>query len=516
MTASKNGAVDDQQRIDPRRNPGLLPVVVSRAVARAGWRHATRIIGQHWDAFAECAPQQLLEALKALPGEAFVEQPSYVVAANYLHQVVLGGDPAAFFNDGRFSTGAVDGKANLDTLVFLTGETAGARTNGRLEDARNAANRARDALRSMTPADRASIASDLPHLHFQWGRSLDAADAVGAIAEYEAAFNLGRLTDQPVIARRAASHVAWYHAERGRLRYAEMWLARATAEPATSGRYDVIYFLATALLGYDRGNKDADRQLSRALGLPLGEQWAAAVWLSALLETRDVGGFAQTQLDTELERHPEVLHDAGANSRYVRAAQAQLARIRPRMRIDHAPADPPTAFDRILMAAQASREGRYPDALAQSDEAIPQASAPRLQASALLLSAASHLALGHRGMAASAYRHADAIITREQLLSVYSVISPRTVSTLAEISGTPPQGGGHALAVADRPDLSAREREILALISTGMPMQNIASELFISPNTLKAGVRSLYRKLGVHSRQEAADAAKHIVEWPSP
>jgi LuxR family maltose regulon positive regulatory protein len=38
----------------------------------------------------------------------------------------------------------------------------------------------------------------------------------------------------------------------------------------------------------------------------------------------------------------------------------------------------------------------------------------------------------------------------------------------------------------------------------------MAKELFVSINTIKTQVQSIYRKLNVHSRQEACDAARHL------
>lgn len=51
--------------------------------------------------------------------------------------------------------------------------------------------------------------------------------------------------------------------------------------------------------------------------------------------------------------------------------------------------------------------------------------------------------------------------------------------------------------------LSAREIEVLGLLQTRLTSAEIAQELFISPNTLKSHVKSIYRKLGVESRRDA-------------
>jgi LuxR family maltose regulon positive regulatory protein len=51
--------------------------------------------------------------------------------------------------------------------------------------------------------------------------------------------------------------------------------------------------------------------------------------------------------------------------------------------------------------------------------------------------------------------------------------------------------------------LSPREREVLYLLPTGLTAEEIASELIISVNTVRSHLKSIYAKLGVHSRHEA-------------
>ncbi|MNP18542.1 putative HTH-type transcriptional regulator [compost metagenome] len=52
-------------------------------------------------------------------------------------------------------------------------------------------------------------------------------------------------------------------------------------------------------------------------------------------------------------------------------------------------------------------------------------------------------------------------------------------------------------------DLTARERDVLALICEGLADKEIAARLKLAPNTVRNHVATVYSKLGVHSRSEA-------------
>ncbi len=58
--------------------------------------------------------------------------------------------------------------------------------------------------------------------------------------------------------------------------------------------------------------------------------------------------------------------------------------------------------------------------------------------------------------------------------------------------------------------LSPRELEVLSLMSLGSTNQEIARQLFVSPGTVKAHTASIYRKLGVANRTEAAAHARKL------
>jgi LuxR family maltose regulon positive regulatory protein len=58
--------------------------------------------------------------------------------------------------------------------------------------------------------------------------------------------------------------------------------------------------------------------------------------------------------------------------------------------------------------------------------------------------------------------------------------------------------------------LSAREIEVLRLLAAGRDNAAIANELIVSLNTVKAHVKSIYRKLAVNNRAEASAAAREL------
>ncbi|MEN0128406.1 MAG: response regulator transcription factor [Brevundimonas sp.] len=51
--------------------------------------------------------------------------------------------------------------------------------------------------------------------------------------------------------------------------------------------------------------------------------------------------------------------------------------------------------------------------------------------------------------------------------------------------------------------LSDRESEILALITQGLSNADVAAQTYLSPNTVKSYIRTVYRKIGVESRTQA-------------
>ena len=58
--------------------------------------------------------------------------------------------------------------------------------------------------------------------------------------------------------------------------------------------------------------------------------------------------------------------------------------------------------------------------------------------------------------------------------------------------------------------LSERERQVMRYLSTRLSSREIASELYVSVNTVKTHVQAIYRKLGCNTRREAVERARSL------
>ena len=51
---------------------------------------------------------------------------------------------------------------------------------------------------------------------------------------------------------------------------------------------------------------------------------------------------------------------------------------------------------------------------------------------------------------------------------------------------------------------------LLPLLSTHLPVPEIAAELFLSPHTIKSEMKSIYRKLGATTRTQAITRSREL------
>jgi LuxR family maltose regulon positive regulatory protein len=94
-------------------------------------------------------------------------------------------------------------------------------------------------------------------------------------------------------------------------------------------------------------------------------------------------------------------------------------------------------------------------------------------------------------------------------------IAPEYVSRLltvfeVEEHGRLERAGPRAADRAVTEPLSEREMQVLRLLNTSLSSTEIADELVVSVNTARSHIRSIYSKLGVHSRYQAVARAREL------
>jgi LuxR family maltose regulon positive regulatory protein len=135
-------------------------------------------------------------------------------------------------------------------------------------------------------------------------------------------------------------------------------------------------------------------------------------------------------------------------------------------------------------------------AAARGVELSERGAGPVERAFALVVHSAARRALGDMDGARSLSDAAVDWATRAE--------EPGTLSELVAASERTPRRHG----VVERDELSDRELAVLRLFPTDLTLREIGLQLFISYNTVKTHARSVYRKLGVSSREEAVTAAR--------
>jgi LuxR family maltose regulon positive regulatory protein len=112
-----------------------------------------------------------------------------------------------------------------------------------------------------------------------------------------------------------------------------------------------------------------------------------------------------------------------------------------------------------------------------------------------------YLALADLAGARTLMREVDDVLRRRPGLGTLGGEAGELRARLASErgSGTP---GASALTVA--------ELRLLPMLSTHLQMQEIAAEMYLSPHTVRAQGKSLYRKLGAASRGQAIARAREL------
>ncbi|MCK8478319.1 helix-turn-helix transcriptional regulator [Microbacterium aurugineum] len=172
---------------------------------------------------------------------------------------------------------------------------------------------------------------------------------------------------------------------------------------------------------------------------------------------------------------------------------------------------------RMAIIRQALLESRWDVAASALPRATSsRSSGPGLRAEALLLSAWLECALTDAVTVETAAQVAR-IASRPGKRRLVSMLPAQLITRVQE--RLPPEeaiafaGLTEGLASADRPQppmLTTSELRVLHALPLHTTTAEIAAALYVSPNTIKSQLRSLYRKLGCTTRDEAVSIASRL------
>lgn len=466
-----------------------------RALRDAGPRERiTEVFEKHYiQAWYGLDPAELRTVLEAAPDADVKSHPhaAYILA-------VLRGEPVTLLEDAR-ENGLKTGDA-MDRGMSAAMTVLEARFRGELEFAMDLIDRVRDD----EPARGALVDGSLGGATFIAVQSgitrMLAGDLRGALADFERAKWTSPPADLAFLVRDAHVKAALVHAVAGDPDLARTELDTADSFPRTQSWaepvVDATAQIAEALLADAAGSST----LGSLLSIPrreIGEMWP--FYVLGIAPMALAGDIAAEQLLAALDESalPGSTSGQGLPGSALHLSSAALAARSgntARTRDAVAAADAQLPMTMLTSAGIALDTGAPSQALALAFRVAPNTQGLRQ----LEIWRLSVICLAHRALDESA----SAETTERQMMQLadglerFALAVPGSVGDHihAALVGEP------APTKRQMQWLTPREAEILAHIAQGLSRKEIAERLFVSMNTVKSQVSSLYRKLGASSR----------------
>lgn len=518
------------EKKEPREVSPLLGsdalAALAAAVADASIVRASEIVRDGWfDLLRESNPL-LREIFDRLPPEALREAPLLATFAGLLYY----GTPYRRAKGLRLLVGATraaaDGShtlAAIDRALILTSASVAYRLLGRPALGVKPARSAVRILREMPDEDLRAVHA-LPRVYSHLGTTLYFA---GQVDEALSVFEYG-LAEVP---RNGYPHgfmnlamLAGIHALQGDLPESATYLAAAREpgwlEASRSTYPGTFYRIAEAVVALERFDASAARGHLEALVHDRStiEYWIPIAVTEALIDL--VGGRPGEGL-AGIDGFAASREGEGRSA----TARSSLAPTRALLQLAMQSADAalvtllrdaaPGAARSIALARTELALGHQGAALQYLRRIAGSRISSRLNAEATVIETASVLRVADPSSARPLIVHLGAILeTSRQRLALALIPAGdyrRVTAALAEegyahlLDGLP----ATSLIPDQRPEeiLSPRELAVLQALMTTPSAATIAAELVVSVNTVKTQMRSIYRKLGVSTRDEAIAVA---------
>lgn len=375
------------------------------------------------------------------------------------------------------------------------------------------------------------ITDELPVLRLQWGITHQlAGDLTTSSIELNMAYRGREAADTGFVAANAAGSSAMNWAMVGEPTRAQLWLDYQSKHPIPAGWLEqmvqVSGLVARTLLALDRLDVETAGDALATLGEPSQreELWAYIVYARCLHALATGTAFAALVfLRRQRAAHPHRVRAGSAAMPLLTAMEIDLLLACGEGNNASALAQTLTTpethpWTLISVARLHYLTGDYNAALTLCREldADQQARYPGLHTEALLLEASIHLRMRHPVRAGNCWRCAVTVAEQTGARRPFTTAADADIDELQKIE--------HSELVSNlRTDIrpvfpptvplvvvTEREHAVLSLLATGMGTAEIAKELFVSINTVKTQLRTLYQKIGAHNRHDVVTMAKHL------
>lgn len=509
---------------------GRPALALDHAIAAEDWAAADAIMMVDWANLMGTAKDSLRAALNALPDDFVRANPRWLEAKTFVNFLPAAGQsrPTSYRQTTRLNPTSL-----LDMLASLTGRSATLRFTGDFDAAAALAREAQEILGDATPEARNGLEPALADLRLQWSVAyLLSGSRSEALTLYAATFDDAIRFGNHRIAVEAAGTIALIHAYDGWTEAATTWLGRVPDYPddGTDTVHTNVY-LARAMLAVNSLDLatagrilDDDVDLNRA-----PEQSAFIAYLQAHMSSYRGDASAELARLSMQRSSMGELWANGVNAILTAFAEADLliagGHAATAMHLlDEKELAPHDRWSRYSIDSIAARAALFSGDLARaailSAGGASTATGPaRASAELLLVSSIVALAEDDRTRAKESFTNCLDIVVAH---SLPSVLARAPLAQLDELFDLVPEletssirraiAGTTTLELPRRnvPKLTDRERQILRQLVDGSSPEEIASANFVTRGTLKSQLRTLYRKLGTHNRQETILAARNI------
>ncbi|WP_169925374.1 LuxR C-terminal-related transcriptional regulator [Sanguibacter antarcticus] len=524
-------------------------IALGHLVRSESWTEVAQLIDSRWVELVAEFPEDVAEAVERIPTEFLECHARLVIARDHLLPVVRK-DAAVDGGDGTlptFAPAAVgppvprdDGDlfelpGIVDAMEQSLAQIALLRMTGNFYAAKEIADRDHDAVLVRVDELHDEVRQELAPVLHEWAMTrLLAADLPGALIAFREAVELATTHGHPEIVREASVGAALACAMLGYLQPAEEWLAAAERDCLPTGRpspSDQIVEAVRGIVALERV-EPAGFHAARSFDLPqdVGELWALAVMIRAQVALVD-GTHFQILGEIEAARgHSDGEGAPGLGEALLVAASVDLHLALGHISRARLAINAVTQRYETTGLARARTEYLSGEFVRASEVALEwlrtRIYAPRHRLDFLVILAAAEQARGRRYEAAVALDEAVAISVATGITRAFLKVPRRALLDLEvevpKIRDILEQPG--LLEMAEffpAPTISAqlsdRERQVLESLSRSSSLAGVARSLYLSSNTVKTHLRSIYRKLGTHSSVETVERAFELglIERPS-